>query len=82
MPALASTAVYCKPSQASARVSVPFNADECVKLRSEIKEELHARDAVLVAHYYVDSELQDLAEKAGVYPMRDSPRLFLKPANG
>ena len=65
LPTLASPAAYCKPSQAWARVPVPVNADECVKLRAEIKELLHERDAVLVAHYYVDSELQDLAEETG-----------------
>lgn len=35
------------------------------ELKSEIKQLLKQRDAVLVAHYYVDSELQDLAEETG-----------------
>ena len=30
-------------------------------LKQRIRDELRARDAVLVAHYYVDGELQDLA---------------------
>lgn len=38
---------------------------EKVALRSEIKELLAARGAVLVAHYYVDADVQDLAEETG-----------------
>lgn len=34
-------------------------------LKQRIRDELHARDAVLVAHYYVDGELQDLALETG-----------------
>ena len=35
------------------------------ELRDEIKALLKARDAVLVAHYYVDPDIQDLAEETG-----------------
>ena len=43
------------------------DADERARLRAEIAERLRARDAVLVAHYYVDAELQSLAEETGGY---------------
>ena len=48
--------------------SVPtpsYSASERAKLRDRIKQLLKDRDAVLVAHYYVDSEIQDLAEETG-----------------
>ena len=38
---------------------------EKVSLRNEIKSLLKARGAVLVAHYYVDADVQDLAEETG-----------------
>ncbi len=38
---------------------------EKVSLRNEIKALLEARGAVLVAHYYVDADVQDLAEETG-----------------
>jgi len=38
---------------------------EKVSLRNEIKALLDARGAVLVAHYYVDADVQDLAEETG-----------------
>ena len=38
---------------------------EKVTLRKEIKALLEARNAVLVAHYYVDADVQDLAEETG-----------------
>ena len=34
---------------------------------AEIKQELKVQDAVLVAHYYVDEDLQQLAEETGGY---------------
>ena len=34
-------------------------------LKMEIRDLLSARDAVLVAHYYVDPDIQDLAEETG-----------------
>ena len=34
-------------------------------LKEEIRELLRERDAALIAHYYVDSDLQDLAEATG-----------------
>lgn len=38
---------------------------EKVALRDRIKAQLEARGAVLVAHYYVDPDVQDLAEETG-----------------
>lgn len=48
-----------------ARVPDAPSATEREALKAEIKSLLKARDAVLVAHYYVDGELQDLAEETG-----------------
>jgi quinolinate synthase len=48
-----------------ARVPVPESADEKTRLRERIKRLLRERDAVLVAHYYVDADLQELAEETG-----------------
>ena len=48
--------------------SVPapsYSESERTELRDRIKQLLKDRDAVLVAHYYVDSEIQDLAEETG-----------------
>lgn len=41
--------------------------DERARLRAAIARLLAERDAVLVAHYYVDAELQSLAEQTGGY---------------
>lgn len=38
---------------------------EKVELRNRIKQRLADRGAVLVAHYYVDADVQDLAEETG-----------------
>lgn len=65
LPSQASPSTSCKPSQAWARVPQQPGPDERAALKAEIKALLKARDAVLVAHYYVDSELQDLAEETG-----------------
>lgn len=40
---------------------------EKVSLRNEVKALLEERGAVLVAHYYVDADVQDLAEETGGY---------------
>jgi quinolinate synthase len=49
---------------------VPHDGDsphafERLDLKRKIAQELRARDAVLVAHYYVDGDLQDLATDTG-----------------
>lgn len=45
----------------------PLGHEERLELRRRIKDLLKARDAVLIAHYYVDEELQSLAEETGGY---------------
>ncbi|MGA0840010.1 MAG: quinolinate synthase NadA [Pseudomonadales bacterium] len=40
---------------------------EKVRLRDEIKALLKAHNAVLIAHYYVEADVQDLAEETGGY---------------
>lgn len=42
-----------------------YSSDELAALRARIKKLLQERDAVLVAHYYVDAELQRLADETG-----------------
>ncbi len=42
-----------------------LTADEREALRQRIRELLRERDAVLVAHYYTDAELQRLADETG-----------------
>ncbi|HEX4857987.1 MAG TPA: quinolinate synthase NadA [Usitatibacteraceae bacterium] len=48
-----------------AKVLQPPSAEERLALKARIRELLKQRDAVLVAHYYVDPDLQDLAEETG-----------------
>lgn len=43
----------------------PLTLRREMDLRQRIKAELRRQDAVLVAHYYVDGALQDLAEETG-----------------
>ncbi|SHG74620.1 quinolinate synthase NadA [Massilia sp. CF038] len=52
-------------AQAWARTPAAPSAEEKVALKARIKRLLKEREAVLVAHYYVDGELQDLAEETG-----------------
>jgi quinolinate synthase len=57
----------------SDRIHVPpvveeqLPAEEREKLRAEIKQALVEQDAVLVAHYYTDPDLQSLADETGGY---------------
>ena len=44
-----------------------YSAEEKEAVKKEIKQLLKEQDAVLVAHYYVDQELQELAEETGGY---------------
>lgn len=48
-----------------ARVPAHPGIVERQRLKARIKQLLHEKQAVLVAHYYVDAELQDLAEETG-----------------
>lgn len=43
----------------------PLSADEKDALKQRIRQLLHEHNAVLVAHYYVDGDLQALAEETG-----------------
>ena len=51
--------------EAWARVPIIPDAAEKAILKNRIKALLKERNAVLVAHYYVDADLQDLAEETG-----------------
>ncbi|MBT8434556.1 MAG: quinolinate synthase NadA [Gammaproteobacteria bacterium] len=42
-----------------------YTKSERTQLRARIKQLLNEKDAVLVAHYYVDAEIQELAEETG-----------------
>lgn len=52
-------------SNAWARVPEQVSADEKTALKERIKRLLIQKNAVLVAHYYVDGDIQDLAEETG-----------------
>jgi quinolinate synthase len=52
-------------AQAWARTPETPTADERIALKDKIRRLLKEREAVLVAHYYVDADLQDLAEETG-----------------
>ena len=52
-------------ANAWARTPAVVGAAEKVALKDKIRRLLKEREAVLVAHYYVDAELQDLAEETG-----------------
>ncbi len=51
--------------QAWAKISVEPTQSERAVLKARIKQLLKEQDAVLVAHYYVHPDLQDLAEETG-----------------
>ena len=59
------------PLSSAAHVHMNASADSSVEpelrvsLKQRIRDQLRARNAVLVAHYYVDGELQDLALETG-----------------
>jgi len=56
------------PSTKSILDAIPEHTEEEKQaLKDEIKKELKKQDAVLVAHYYTDGELQELAEETGGY---------------
>ena len=52
-------------TRARANVPEPVAPAQRAALMQRIAAELQARDAVLVAHYYVDADLQDLARATG-----------------
>jgi quinolinate synthase len=52
-------------AHAWAKVPAPLNKDQRAALKARAAALLKARNAVLVAHYYVDGDLQDLALETG-----------------
>ena len=54
------TAIYPFPPKPA-----PLSRDEKQFYREKIKRLLKERDAVMVAHYYTDPEIQQLAEETG-----------------
>lgn len=54
------TAIYPFPPKPT-----PFSIDEKAYYREKIKRLLKERNAVMVAHYYTDPEIQQLAEETG-----------------
>ncbi len=52
-------------ASAWARVPEPLSPSQRAELKDKIRRLLKEKQAVLVAHYYVDAELQDLAEETG-----------------
>src|SRR5512139_2338697 len=57
----------CSTAQAWASLPREPKPEEKAALVERIKRMLKEQDAVLVAHYYVNSDLQDLAESTGGY---------------
>jgi quinolinate synthase len=55
----------CSTQQAWARVPVPLGPAERADAKARAARLLREHDAVLVAHYYVDGDLQDLALETG-----------------
>ena len=53
------------PEQVPQHAPVVLGPGERARLKGEIADLLAQRDAVLVAHYYVDGDVQDLAEETG-----------------
>jgi len=59
------TQTSCSTAHAWAKKPREPNAGEKVALIARIKQQLQQQEAVLVAHYYVHPDLQDLAEATG-----------------
>src|SRR6186713_3548159 len=55
----------CSTHEAWARVPAEPTQAERAALKTRIRELLRARNAVMVSHYYVHPDLQDLAEETG-----------------
>ncbi len=52
-------------AHAWAKVPAPLSQDAKASVKERIKAQLKAQNAVLIAHYYVDGDLQDLAWETG-----------------
>ncbi len=55
----------CDTAQAWASVPAPLSTAQRAAVKSRAAELLKQHNAVLVAHYYVDGDLQDLAQETG-----------------
>jgi quinolinate synthase len=55
----------CDTRHAWARVPAEPSPDERVALKERIRRLLRERNAVMVSHFYVHPDLQDLAEETG-----------------
>lgn len=56
------------PSTAHIQSSLPqYQGTARAEIREKVKQHLIEQDAVLVAHYYTDSDLQEIAEETGGY---------------
>lgn len=55
----------CQVRDAWARVPEPLDREQAQAYRQRIMDDLEKHQAVLVAHYYVDAQLQDLALASG-----------------
>lgn len=55
----------CQVADAWARVPPPLSIPEKNVIKEQIRQLLKEKQAVLVAHYYVDPDIQDLAEETG-----------------
>ncbi len=64
-PRIAALGSRMTTDQAWAKVLTEPSATERIELKAAIKRMLKEQDAVLVAHYYVHPDLQDLAEETG-----------------
>ena len=53
------------PEQVPLVGSLALDDAERSQLKAQIAEKLEAQGAVLIAHYYVDGDIQDLAEQTG-----------------
>ena len=60
-------------AEAWAKVPETPSAEERRELKARIKRLLKERSAVLLAHYYVDPDIQDLAEETGGAVAQDRP---------
>lgn len=64
-PAGSQAGAVCDTRHAWARVPPEPTPDERTALKARIRRLLHERNAVMVSHFYVHPDLQDLAEETG-----------------
>lgn len=64
-PEILSQTISDQAADARGVQHLPHDRAERLELRERIKRELVGQNAVLVAHYYVDEALQDLADETG-----------------